>query len=1348
MRAYGNYETTDELKSRGRIFTYSAREAGTEKEAAFIVVTYSTFFKTEQEANAARKGWRETIALQKQLAQAAPKHWLPVLATGEEPDAVYYVSEYHPYSLKDLIDRGLRVNPESLYHIISSIIKGLIELQRIANRPHGDLNPDTVWLNGRGRIATMELYLSDLLPKDKWRQGDGARSDFRALGEMIYCLVNGRTAVKSSMKAVPQQEDWSFLGGKATQWLDLCNALLDPYGVYKDQNLETLLRDLKGLKPKPKKSISIGAGAFVLLISIGVYWYVASEREAALAEQVAYEELWIRYCKEYLDWLQTFSNQVYRKKEPTFWKNNTYLKKEVRDPLFARRSHLYPLDIVGIAGDLVIYVQQPPAVLGEKPRLRLKVALAVEFLETLKQDLIQWPLLTELKEALELFHSKRWQAATAEIEPYTQDLVFDRKLFSRLEKITALVQTARQALAQWQELLAAVEPLKATGDPLLVHIDGFLNNEIARVRDLEEFTPSMRRLEKHLENLIQTVQSKRFQKETDFERFKAESFVKDFQAAPTQEDLSRWLNEIKQYRYLIDDPRQSEKEQWQLVIDGIGKNLDELNKVGTQAESQAYQKRLQELEATIVQLERIHGILKNRTRVIEGIKRIFLNLTKLRDDIELTLIEKSPDIGSWLAKNRNASIPVPGPVNKVWIAQRDALLAGKQEADFPDLESFLALRKKFRKTRSFLVDLSDFLPSPTIPPENMRAEVQRALEGASEARSTAALKQLLKLIAWEAQEPTQTLQQLTSSPPAKAIKKAYETFKQQAITLGQSLQRIQYQLAEGIGLEGEPGVFWKEWGRSDLLSVLAGDPLVKSLITQLRQLETISSETNSTLLLSIIKNPSTSLVAAKTVWLRLGQLLSGKAVNRELFSQEVAAYKALRSRLSGALRDQIQSLAHERWLSAVNQMRTRDALELAFKHIEPFGIKPDKLTVPMQFNLFIYDQLIQLENKSFTRAGPDQVVAVRDGLVKQLGPEGKFASLSQEVNPLVETLKALNPFEDVKDTDSSNVGPAAVGWKNESSPDDDTQFAFSWQRYRLEFLSVESAEGTVYYLAKTELPTDLVIDWINENGSWEDFVALLPEILQNYTGFDERLGPRTWIPSEDVSEGITVSEQWLLPSPEWEDQLYPDNFNPGESWQPGLPLQYIPPQLALYIAEAFGCTLPPKDIWEAALNQVDADINKPYWNLRDKTWQREHAYLKETNAIIQSIEVPWPDADSFGADTRIKRGMDAVASTSTDDRFLWYAPVYFSQVPNFVHLIGNVAEYLYDSENKAFYVAGGSALSAPEIKVSQVYPISPEEAQNGFSDVGMRLAFPAPRISPGRQLMKLLKTQPFIVTPE
>jgi hypothetical protein len=146
----------------------------------------------------------------------------------------------------------------------------------------------------------------------------------------------------------------------------------------------------------------------------------------------------------------------------------------------------------------------------------------------------------------------------------------------------------------------------------------------------------------------------------------------------------------------------------------------------------------------------------------------------------------------------------------------------------------------------------------------------------------------------------------------------------------------------------------------------------------------------------------------------------------------------------------------------------------------------------------------------------------------------------------------------------------------------------------------------------------------------------------------------------------------------------------------------------------------------------------------------------------------WPDHDIFWpAGVEGRRGAEARVVSNGRDDVLWLAPVGSGAV--FRHLVGNVAEFVRtdetdvhkeaeamrswtradfpDLDNRrtaSFRVVGGSALSPPELWDGRTkpfyttWPVDQRALWQGYSDVGFRLAFTAPRETPTDKLKRIL----------
>ena len=254
-------------------------------------------------------------------------------------------------------------------------------------------------------------------------------------------------------------------------------------------------------------------------------------------------------------------------------------------------------------------------------------------------------------------------------------------------------------------------------------------------------------------------------------------------------------------------------------------------------------------------------------------------------------------------------------------------------------------------------------------------------------------------------------------------------------------------------------------------------------------------------------------------------------------------------------------------------------------------------------------------------------------------------------------------------------------------------------------------------------------DWIERGSDWEQWYELISE-MDIINGFEMRAGPRVW---EVVERSIKVpADGWVYPLPGWPAELYFSGYQDGLPTEDH-PIQYISPEFARKFALSLNCILPTPAQWKEA-HRDHSDLSP---NRRDPSWMNQRTYV----ATNFNLNHAWPDMDSFGPmiDPSILTGIAATSVNDVaDDGKVWFSKVDDgASGSQFSHLGGNVAEYLYD-ENR-FYIGGASALSAPSIESSGVYPLTGVIPANGFSDVGIRLAFVFERKLPGREFMNLME---------
>jgi hypothetical protein len=210
--------------------------------------------------------------------------------------------------------------------------------------------------------------------------------------------------------------------------------------------------------------------------------------------------------------------------------------------------------------------------------------------------------------------------------------------------------------------------------------------------------------------------------------------------------------------------------------------------------------------------------------------------------------------------------------------------------------------------------------------------------------------------------------------------------------------------------------------------------------------------------------------------------------------------------------------------------------------------------------------------------------------------------------------------------------------------------------------------------------------------------------------------------------------------------------------------------------------LPTSEEWLAAYNEFEkGSATPPAWNLRGEgqgrpTWRTQQDYARQLDVNGQK-GLPYPDKGIFlptrllfsdvtgaaakpwtgDALTKIAAGRVSAGTAAYQNNTLWFVPVDKENAaanaskPAIHHLVGNVAEYVFDGDNATavvtnntpstsaidealkaaatkLFVIGGSSLSPPDIPFNekQAVNLSAEGVKKGYCDVGFRLAYTAP----------------------
>lgn len=398
-------------------------------------------------------------------------------------------------------------------------------------------------------------------------------------------------------------------------------------------------------------------------------------------------------------------------------------------------------------------------------------------------------------------------------------------------------------------------------------------------------------------------------------------------------------------------------------------------------------------------------------------------------------------------------------------------------------------------------------------------------------------------------------------------------------------------------------------------------------------------------------------------------------------------------------------------------------------------------------------------------AGTEEFRQVLDALAKEKPSNEDPATAAPEAGP--------------------SMGPTKAAWGKPKVDKELMTFTSERPKRTLTFVRVAGAtvNGKVvapYYLSTGEVSIGLVADLMR-----------LTNVSASALGLPSKLPPESpaaWRPATlaqtpfwydkvvyTTNNGITFSRYApSLVDPKDPMMMAEPEDNPSREH----PINHLNVDAAMTIAAMLGCRLPTSDEWRAArLRQTHPA------NLRDATWRKQDAHTDalrsdpEKGPKIQVyVYVPYANrfvppgrvsetARAWTADELVKAG---VPKGSDDDKTVFFRRATYGNEA-YSHLVGNVAEYTWD-DPKGFMelkdrslgavqaylgrdrgadlaaVAGGSAFGPPEFGLGP-HPVKfAELRENGYSDVGFRLAFPAGRRTIADRLKEAVENQPYLAT--
>ncbi len=584
---------------------------------------------------------------------------------------------------------------------------------------------------------------------------------------------------------------------------------------------------------------------------------------------------------------------------------------------------------------------------------------------------------------------------------------------------------------------------------------------------------------------------------------------------------------------------------------------------------------------------------------------------------------------------------------------------------------------------------------------------------------------------------------------------------------------------------------------------------------------------------------------------RLGQfqpLTYDKALDLEkrLFDELWRQFKVIRPKARRrALRDWLKRQALARWQMRFTAVREAAEIPGALTDAKFFGVSFHGLTnlqdiekrFPLlnaraRYNVFLYQILLPqakaclarvqtlLKKKALLKKNPNGAQAVAELNSDRAWAKSMLGQLQQlplllppQQAALKRQLQAIGaPPANGTGFGQRKIGPAAAGWKESVLPPGAPAVAPSLAftspdgKCRLKFVLVHRAAGQpAFYLCATAVSVRVFRELMKATANVKHtsqapvFKELLPHVWRSLAADSEFSGLHTWATS---GGRVHTAKRWFY----YKSTLF-TRYAPGLGGahlsltfggppDPDDPVNYLPPQAAIYAAALLGCRLPTAAEWAAAYDQYVKPYRPParkqnIWrpHLRGAAWKRQRKYVQGCQGGAQ-VPPPWPDRDTyahFPPGGRVSAARRAWLRALPDKNYrwnrLWFCPV-GDDSPQWhgkgeslpVHnLVGNIGQYVFDDsaagqhwiqhpkqltpaavqkvvkqEGAATLRELGGSCIAPTGNGKNGAPPPPTQPvaidlthamRHGFSDVGFRLAFSIPPSQPPSVWVALKKME-------
>lgn len=1046
-----------------------------------------------------------------------------------------------------------------------------------------------------------------------------------------------------------------------------------------------------------------------------------------------------------------------------------------------------------------------------------RIENALSLIGNVRTALTEWPLRERLANAAATFESRGWNGAGREARQLAQAAMsppnpadvgaahaeVDQR--DVLEAVNAVLDAA-PALTQIESILAAQQRIEeraaaigltvpqAVGDWLSDHAGGA--GSLSELRDdLAAVEPIVREIDAILAEPEGVYAWAIFDAEIGL----APSVPANADAAY----FSAWAETAKQYRAMRDDPRgpiRANLDAWTLAVSGT---IERIGGFTNQRANELTEKR-QQLTADVRALLDRSAIEKNREEIAQQVNIVTAAMSGLQREADDLWRSLNRPAGAYLTDMRAVSFGSPA-LDALWQARLGA--PGLEQRLVSDPAVYGAFYQQTDGIqRAFTAVMDERFPRPRSLPDATPGWQPTALDPVIQRKLEARRTFVGEAIVAAAEAQPNSVVALTTPSVANALSQQEEAFTawfNRVASFGDDMVRMEDHFDIGAtpdeSIDGAPSpravrAQWFNGEHAALATELR--PAVQPILARLDAAESVLNAADATTLIAQLGSTTPDEYPSRwwAAWRRLGELPFG---NAHTLATERRLLDALRDwlgseELTEARRTQMSqrltSAAAQRWMTFAQSLTEPAAFEAAFAERTHFAV--DDATLPdwLRWNLELSDLRAALrplgEDGSLDQQAKDLLRRFLVDAQRDAGPanaRNEAAKLREEIDIIV------NDREET--VDYTKIGPATIDrdrWFFDASASDPVGGERPPERivYRMrkkqrsdpdnltiEFVLLHKSEfpehltGSIY-VSVNEVSFDLFWQSVRDPDVWSTVDGHLDTTARGST--DGRPGPRVWMRSQSGNL-LTQPQHWLVYDPARDpeqrgalaDRTYPAGATPAPP-NGSHPMQYVSPQAAFFVARRLGCRLPTSAEMRAAgakafgggglataIERIRAGSpTAPVPNLRDETFAMQSEHARDYRAAQNNRPgVFTPEAGAFRAQAR---EMDVYP---INDGTLWFHEVMNGDTRPVRHILGNVAEWVYDRPEDIIGddplavpaptdilnrmvgdhlgIMGGSALSAPSLQPDEKLTLDLGafmiDERKGFADVGFRLV-----LVPGR----------------